>query len=140
LDEIQTGEDIKEEIYNCCKSSFTFVQVIERPSFVMPENEINWCHEEYNTFKDNHKNSLCPNGTDLIDQSFQFIIPFKWKHTIPIQTPIVYNDWIEHCRRLMRLDNIIEYNDNYLGFQIAMDSIAHSIVEAREAFMEQFWL
>jgi hypothetical protein len=139
LNDIKNGEDIAEEIYKYCNSSFSFVQVIERPSFVRPVEEKNWCHKEYTAFKSNHKNSLSAIGACLIGQSFQFIIPFEWDDTLPAVKPKEYKEWISHCIKLKRLENLYQYNTSSNDFHKEMNKIAQAIVDARDKFMEYFW-
>ncbi|MCP4405730.1 MAG: hypothetical protein GY801_51560 [bacterium] len=118
---IKQGNDIAKKIREYCRTSFTFLQLIERKSFRNPdENSKNWCLEEYEEF------SRCQVVRDLCGRTIEdknyFLITGERLDTLKPssfpasrqQTKSQYEDWYEQISKIEYQKNMYNVSDSHL--------------------------
>ena len=108
---IRSGDFIKTKLDEQCKKSFSFVQLLEKVTFVRPEDEgVNWCFKEFTKFDEKHQ--VMQNCTDENQQCYFFIAGLNLLDITPRRNPeqlhVPYQPWYKHVHDIKYISLVYE--------------------------------
>ena len=129
---IKPGDPLTQTVKEACESSFVFIQLVTRDSFVY--RATNWPFEEYETFRQAN-DSLAKTHKDYkaLNKRFLFALAgAQLDQIVPKFMPIEYDDWYTHVKGT----HYKAPHDDAKLFQDAVDQIAMSV----KTMLETDWI
>lgn len=120
---VKPGDQLSQTIKDACESSFVFIQLVTRDSFVY--RDLNWPFAEYETFRQaNDDLAKTRKGYKALDKRFLFALAgCKLEDIAPKFMPFEYDDWYSHIKGT----HYKAPHDDAKLFQDAVDQIALSV-------------
>lgn len=130
-DNMTCGDIIKDKVFNHCKSTFTFVQLIEMETFHARDDQTNWCFEEFKTFSEWIEKSKHPRY-----DRYHFILADNKEKVFPANFPNTYIKWRETIKERVHLD-LSSLRDNKL-IRDKVREIAHHIAATKNSILDDY--
>jgi hypothetical protein len=131
---LECGDDIEQKIVEHCRSTFAFVQLIERVALSEPpEGKFNWCHIEFQQFQ----NAPFPPESKTADVNRRFFfLSGSAELTKPAHLSEPYEPWYEEVSR--RLHIVIDTHDRkpWDELKCEVSEVAKQIVTARSRLVD----
>jgi hypothetical protein len=136
-DSIKCGDDFEDEIRIHCKSTFTFVQLIEKIIFNEPDDgKINWCHEEFLEFEKNNRKIKFYNSSKF-KQNYFLLTKGSLEEVMNEKLILPqYKKWYERVKKSHSLF-LKEYIKNKDGLRLEISKIAVEIKKTRKNIITQ---
>ena len=127
---LQCGDELDEKIRQRCRTSFAFVQVVERMTLSEPPpGKVNWCHVEYREFV--NSTFPAPVAAPEVNRRF-FVLAGATELKKPANMGLAYEDWYDDMSKRLRL--VIDIHDAKPWDQLRdeVGRVAEQIVTARK--------
>jgi hypothetical protein len=134
VDKICIGQELSPELEKHCKSTFVFVQLIQKEIFRrIEEGEVNWCFKEYKSFASQREMTFLSELADtrIVEERFYFLIAGdSLDRETPTILPGYCTEWHQRVDRVRH--KVLPGSTDRVGLERVVVEVAKQIASIKD--------